>query len=63
MTQRKTDAQRCRGCVYWKKLSGSGYSAYACHFLLKARRARRKDADGRCLEFQKKRLQNEKYGV
>ena len=45
---------RCKGCVYWRRLSGSGYAtARVCHFLLDTYRVRRRDAEGRCLEFQK----------
>lgn len=53
MNTEQPDVARCRACIYWKKLSGAGYSQSACHFLLEAHRARRKDANGACLEFQK----------
>lgn len=48
----RPNASRCSACVYWKKLSGSGYSRRACHFLLENRRTRRRGENGVCLEFQ-----------
>jgi len=53
--------QQCGGCIYWRPLSTSNGSGYACHFLLTAHRRRRTDEKGRCLE-RKKSLDKSKNG-
>ena len=50
----KPDTRHCKSCIYWNKLSGSGFSLYACHFLLETKNRRRKDAAGKCLEFRER---------
>lgn len=56
------NAGKCVKCVYWKRLSWSGYSPPACHFLLEKHRARRRDADGGCMEFQKNTCKSKHTG-
>ena len=46
----------CNDCIYWKKLTTSNGSPYACHFLLETGQRRRKDTKGACIEFKKKSL-------
>lgn len=48
------ERKMCEGCVYWKRLSSSGaVGIRACHYLLMEGKPRRKDENGKCLEFQK----------
>lgn len=58
MSKQSVDRRRvsCAGCRYWKKISTSGGSLYACHFSLEQHRTRRRDGTGRCKEFDKKTL-------
>lgn len=56
-----TRAQCAKGpCVYWQRLSTSGSNKdyigfFACHFLLKTGRSRRRDKNGRCLEYKRRK--------
>lgn len=46
----------CKGCYYWRPLDASAKDGRCCHYLLFNRCKRPRDADGKCLAYEKRRL-------
>lgn len=42
------DTKQCRGCSYWRKITGTGDAACCCHYLQYTGKRRERDGD-RCL--------------
>ena len=42
------DTSKCKGCIYWRSITGSKGSDYACHYLLDTEKRRKRDESG-CL--------------
>lgn len=48
------DTSRCKGCIYWRSISGSPNSMNACHYLLDTEKMRKRDESG-CLSRKTRR--------
>lgn len=52
------DTSKCKGCIYWRSITGSKGSDYACHYLLDTEKRRKRDESG-CLSRETQRSERE----